>query len=133
MVKSDPEIPATSKEYNTAAAEVNNSSKILAKYEEKIRQLELQVAEAELQREEETKKVERVKSELDRLKFDDEQTRQERIKHLTNSLTISVPQVMSDLQKFFAEKDQYPEDIRAHLLEQSTYLTNYIADQLDAS
>ena len=43
---------------------------------------------------------------------------------------MAVPQVLADLQKFFAERELYDEDIRSHLLEQSTYLANYIGDQL---
>ena len=109
-----------------------NATKAINRYEQRIAELQQQIEDERQAKEAETEKVNRVRSELEKLKFDDDQTRQERIKRLTNSLTISVPQVMADLQKFFTEKDAYPEDVREHLLEQSIYLTNYIADQLDS-
>jgi hypothetical protein len=43
---------------------------------------------------------------------------------------MGVPQVMADLQKFFPVKDHFPQEVKDHLLQQATYLANYIGDQL---
>ena len=130
MLKADPEIKSSDPEYKSASTAFRQASKIIAKYEDQIKELEQRVLAEEMRNAEYEEREKRVKTELEKLKFDDEATRTERIKRLTNSLTISVPQVMADLQKFFAEKENYPEDVRAHLLEQSTYLANYIGDNL---
>ena len=130
LLKADPQAKSTDPEYRSASTAFRQASKIIAKYEDQIKELEQRVLAEEMRNAEYEEREKRVKSELEKLKFDDEATRTERIKRLTNSLTISVPQVMADLQKFFAEKEDYPEDVRSHLLEQSTYLANYIGDNL---
>jgi predicted RNase H-like nuclease (RuvC/YqgF family) len=132
MVKSDQNIDTTSKEYKTASKAPQYFSKTINAYENKIADLTAQVEAEQARISEYERREEKTKSELEKLRFDDDSTREERIKRLTNSLTISVPQVMADLQKFFTEKDHYPTEVREHLLEQSVYLTNYIADQLDS-
>lgn len=132
MVKTDQNIDKASKEYKTAMKAPQYFSKTINAYENKIADLTAQVEAEQARVSEYERREEKTKSELEKLRFDDDSTREERIKRLTNSLTISVPQVMADLQKFFTEKDHYPTEVREHLLEQSVYLTNYIADQLDS-
>ena len=118
-------------EYNRAQKERGYITSRINEYEKRLLELTDQIEEERAKNAEYERREEKTKSELEKLRFDDDSTRDERIKRLTNSLTISVPQVMADLQKFFTEKDHYPTDVREHLLEQSVYLTNYIADQLD--
>ena len=130
LVKANPDLDSKSPEYVSAKVKTQNAVKHINQYEQRIAELQQQIEDERQAKEAEAEKVNRVRSELEKLKFDDDQTRQERIKRLTNSLTISVPQVMADLQKFFTEADSYPEDVRAHLLEQTTYLANYIGDNL---
>ena len=131
MARINPEIRCDSPEYKKADKARRYSSKIISRYEQQIQELQQQIEQERLEKLEETKKKERILADLEKLKSDDAAKRAERIAHLTNTLTVSIPEVLADLQKFFAEADEYPEDVRAHLIEQSTYLTNYIADQLD--
>lgn len=143
-VKADPGIPKTladgelNPEYTKAQQVAVTQGRSVANYEQQIADLQAQVEEEKLRTAEQVEartKAEaiqaRVETELQKLKFDDASQRAERVKRLSNSLTISVPQVFADLAKFFTEKDHYEPEVRDHLIEQSTYLTNFIADQLD--
>ena len=94
--------------------------------------LKAEIEAERLKTTEEAERSARLEKELQKLKYDDASQKAERVKRLSSTLTVAVPQVLADLQKFFAEKDLYDEDIRSHLLEQSTYLANYVADQLDS-
>ena len=134
-VKNDPDIPATingeySPEYQSAKAAAHSANTSVKRFEEQIATLQKQVEEEKLKTAQAAEREAKAKKELQQLKFDDAKTREERVKRLTSSLTIGVPQALADLQKFFAEKDHYPEDVRKHVLEQATHLANYIGDQL---
>ena len=131
LVKKNPDISPKSAEYRTANSSKAAISKVISGYEKKIAELTAQIQEEHSKNNEYEKREEKVRAELEKLRFDDASTREERVKRLTNSLTISVPQVLADLAKFFTEQDHYSPEVREHLIEQSTYLTNFIADQLD--
>ena len=129
-VKADPEISTTDPEYKAAKNGNTSAIESVKNYEEQIATLETQVEEEKLKAAQSEEREAKAKAELQKLKFDDARTREERIKRLTSSLTVGVPQAHADLQKFFAEKDHYPEEVRKHVLEQATHLANYIGDQL---
>lgn len=135
IVKADPEIPSQvdgviTPEYNVAKSDLNNQKIYIAKFEQQIADLKAEIEAEKLKTAEETEEKSRVETELQRLKFDDASQRAERIKRVGSSLTMSVPQTLGDIQKFFAEKDDYPEDVRNHLVEQATLLANYIGDHI---
>lgn len=135
-VKADPEIPSTledgakNPEYRSAQRNFENTSTSIANFEQQIADLQAEIEAEKLKTAEEAEEKARVETELQRLKYDDASARAERIKRVGSSLTMSVPQTLADIQKFFAEKDEYPEDVRKHLVEQATILANYIGDQL---
>lgn len=129
-VKSDPEISSTSNEYKQAQRQPYNLDRDIKKHEQQIAELEELVEAEKLKTAQSEEREAKTKAELQKLKFDDAKSRNERIKRLTSSLTVGVPQALADLQKFFAEKDYYPEEVREHVLEQATHLANYIGDQL---
>lgn len=93
--------------------------------EEKVKTTE--EAEAKKQAEAESARLEK---ELQKLKFDDAKVRAERVKKLSSTLTVSVPQVTADVLKFFAEIKEYPEDVQKHVYENCRTLADQIADRL---
>ena len=129
-VKADPELKPGTSEYKAAESDKANAVRAVDNFQQQIATLKTQVEEEKLKAAEAEKREAATKAELQKLKFDDAKSRAERVKRLTSSLTVGVPQALADLQKFFAEKDHYPEDVRKHVLEQATQLANYIGDQL---
>ena len=129
-VKADPEISSSDMEYKTARYANVGAIESVKNYEQQVAELQEQIEEEKLKTAEAAEREAKAAAELQKLKFDDAKARAERIKRLTTSLTVGVPQALADLQKFFAEKEHYPDDVRKHVLEQATYLANYIGDNL---
>ena len=69
-------------------------------------------------------------TELSRFKFDDELKRQERIKALTSALTVGLPQATADLNKFIADAEFYPAEVRQHMNDQIKVLADMCGDYL---
>jgi regulator of replication initiation timing len=107
-----------------------SATRAVANYEQQIAELQAQIEQERLATAQEHEERARLEVELQKLKFDDATARAERIKRISNNLTLSIPQTLADIQKFFAEKEEYPEKIREHLVQQATYLANYIGDVL---
>jgi hypothetical protein len=82
--------------------------KKLKQYEESLEQLKSQIAEEKIKAEQKAKDTERLEAELELLKYDDEAAREQRVKRVASSLIVSLPAVLSDLQKYVAEKEFYP-------------------------
>ena len=93
--------------------------------EEKVKTAE--ETEAKKQAEAESARLE---TELQKLKFDDAKVRAERVKKLSTTLTVSIPQVTADVSKFFAEINCYDEEHRKHIYENAKALADKIADYL---
>lgn len=129
-VKADPNIRCGDHEYVYAKNKSVDTEKAVSKFEQQIADLQAQVEEEKSKAADAEAREAKMNAELQKLKFDDAKSRAERIKRLTSSLTVGVPQAMADLQKFFAEQDHYPEEVRTHILEQATQLANLIGDKL---
>ena len=129
-VRADPNIPCKSAEYSTATSAKRQSTLTVARLEQELADLKASIEEERARADEQAQLSDKLTRELDKLKFDDESQRQERIRRLSASLTVSVPQVLADLGKFFTEQDHYPEEVKKHLIEQATYLANYVGDNL---
>ena len=113
------------------------NQKSIANFEQQIADLKAQIEEEKLKtaEEAESKKIaeaERasMEKELQKLKFDDAKVRAERVKKLSTTLTVSIPQALADVSKFFAEIDHYPEEVRQHIYNSAKTLANEIADKL---
>lgn len=130
LAKADPEIETGSREYKSAARDVYDAKTSIANFEQQIADLKAEIEKEKLNTAEEAEEKARVEKELQKLKFDDAAARAERVKRVSSTLTLSVPQTLADVQKFFAERNEYPEEVQKHLLQQCTLLANYIGDQL---
>ena len=78
-----------------------------AKLLDTIEELKSQIAEEKVKREQQQAEQERLADELELLKYDDTAAREQRVKRVSNTLIVGVPQLLSDLQKYVAEKDHY--------------------------
>ena len=96
------------------------------KLEETIEQLKSQIAEDKIKSEMEAKEKERITAELELLKYDDDAAREQRIKRVSNTLIVSIPAVLSDLQKYIAEKDHYDGKTTKSLDDSIETLVNYL-------
>jgi len=90
-------------------------AKAVNRLQDTIEQLKSQIAEDKIKAEMEAKDKERINAELELLKYDDEAAREQRIKRVSNSLIVSVPAVLADLQKYIAEKDHYDSKVTKSL------------------
>ena len=106
--------------------EKGEADKYEAKLLETIEQLKSQIAEDKIKQEVEAKEKERVEAELELLKYDDEAAREQRIKRVTNTLIVSIPAVLSDLQKYIAEKEYYSSKATKSLDDSLETLVNYL-------
>jgi hypothetical protein len=114
-VKADPEITYKDPEYTKAFVEAS-------KAEARVKELEAQVEEFRLLAKQEKAKAEteatarqKLEGELDQLKFDPETVRGQRIKRIQSTLTVQLPQVLSDIQKYRAERQHYDEEYQIAL------------------
>jgi molecular chaperone GrpE (heat shock protein) len=97
-----------------------------ARLQETIEQLKSQIAEDKIKAEMEAKDKERINAELELLKYDDEAAREQRIKRVSNSLIVSIPAVMADVQKYIAEKEHYDSKTIKSLDDSLDTLINYL-------
>ena len=96
------------------------------KLEETIEQLKSQIAEDKIKAEQSAKETERLNAELELLKYDDEAAREQRVKRVGNTLIVQLPAVLSDLQKYVAEKDHYDKKVVDSLDKSIETLINYL-------
>ena len=96
------------------------------KLNETIETLKSQIAEDKIKKEMQEKESERLTAELDLLKFDDDAAREQRTKRVASSLIVSIPAVLADVQKYIAEKDEYPSKTSKSIDETLETLVNYL-------
>jgi hypothetical protein len=96
------------------------------KLEETIEQLKSQIAEDKIKREQQEKEAERLNAEIELLKYDDEAAREQRVKRVANTLIVQVPAVLSDLQKYIAEKEFYSSKQRDSIDNSIETLVNFL-------
>jgi hypothetical protein len=143
-VKADPDISSTDPEYNQAAKNLHSAAKSEAKYTQRIAQLEDELTVIKAERIQEARALEEAKQKeakaideakaaeaaLAALESDDDATRRRRIAALSQSLTASVPDVLSDLQKYFAERDYYEISTRESIEDAARALSVFLSMRL---
>jgi hypothetical protein len=96
------------------------------KMKDTITQLKSQIAEEKIKVDQQAKENERVTAELELLQYDDSAAREQRIKRVSNQLIVSIPSVLSDLQKYVAEKEHYPSKTTKSLDASLETLVNFL-------
>ena len=128
---------ATGAEKAEAVANFHNAKASIANFEQQVADLKAQIEEEKLRTAEEAEAKANAEAatalaekELQKLKFDDAKVRSERVKKLSTTLTVSLPQALADVSKFFAEIDSYDEGTSQHIYNSAKSLANEIADKL---
>lgn len=116
QVKADPNLNYQSDEYKDASVQNRVQADSVENWEAKV---------ADLQ-----KQVEATEAELMKFKHDTDYARQERIKVLTDALTVGVPQATADLNKYIRDAEYYPADVRRHMDDQIKVLADMCGDYL---
>ena len=135
-VKANPNISATvggigNTEYAAASKFAKNADKSVANYEKQIEELTKQIEEQAKKAEADAKATKALSKEIEALKKDDTAVRKRRINQLSQSLVSQLPDIQSDLLKFFAEKEFY-EKTYCHSIESTAIqLYEFLAKQLD--
>ena len=143
-IKANPDIKAGSPEYQKAAVELNRQEKLEAKHTQRITQLEEELTLIKAERIKEAKALEEAQkkeaaakaaeaeayAELEALQTDDDATRRRRIAGLSQSLTASIPDVLSDLQKYFAEREYYEISTRESIEDAARALSVFLSMKL---
>jgi hypothetical protein len=95
-----------------------------------IEELKHTVEETKAKRIQEQNQREQLEAELEQLRTDDDATRMRRVNALSQSLTATIPDVTSDLQKFFAELEFYTPTYQEAILDSCKNLCAYLTEQL---
>ena len=114
-VKADPAISYTDSEYNTVMVKASKAEARIQELELQVEEFRLMARQSKAQAEAEAKARATAEAELDSLKFDDAVVREQRVKRIQATLTVQIPQVMGDIQKYLAEKKYYGEEYQSAL------------------
>ena len=153
-VKADPEVEPGSREYGQANTSVTNANTSVKNLEARIVQLE-----SELEREQEQKKdltdsneqkdadltqaqakltktqdqLGRLMEETEKLRFDEDTARSQRIGRVSNQLILTLPQTLADLQKFVADQEHFEEKVRTAITDQIKQLSAYLNEHFSST
>ena len=144
QVKADPSVSSRDPEYGNAQNAVQAAAKAEAKATQRITQLEEELTLIKAERIKEAKVLEEAQkkeaaakaaeaeayAELEAMQSDDDATRRRRIAGLSQSLTASVPDVLSDLQKYFAEREHYEISTRESIEDAARALSVFLSMKL---
>ena len=109
-VKADPEIKSGTDEYQEALHAAKRAKDRCEELEDRIKELQTQLGQEQSKAASEADARKRTEEELEALKFDDQTVRDQRVKRIQSTLTVHIPQVQSDIQRFKAEYKHYPEE-----------------------
>ena len=136
-VKADPQIKPRTTEYETANKATIAATHTVNRLEQEVADLQAALENHEKEKEiaqqvaeENAKRSADLEAELNRLKYDSETIKEQRRQKVANSLLATVPAVMSDVQRFYADIQDHDKDTVMFLEEQMKLLTTYIHEHL---
>lgn len=130
LAKSDPDCKPDSEEYNHMINCLEDSNRSIDKYQKEVDQLKADLVGEKAKAESAMKAQEKLNKEIESLKFDDTQAREQRINRISHTLTINIPQIMSDLMKFVAEETQYQDTYKEAIRQQMVQLHTYLGEHV---
>ena len=108
--KANPEIKSGTEEYTNALSAAKRAEARVEELQTRINDLQTQLGQEKSKAASEAEARRRTEEELEKLKFDDATVRANRITRIQSTLTVHIPQVQSDIQRFKAEYQHYPEE-----------------------
>lgn len=130
-IKADPQFTAKTPEYKSAAQAVSSSDKSLAKLEAQVAMLRLEVQDKTAAAEKADDARIAAERELQALQSDDTATRKRRVATLSQSLTATIPDLLADLQKYFAEREYYEMSVRESVEDNCRALAVFLDQKLN--
>lgn len=114
--------------YKLGNRTAHDSSNRVAELEKRLEELQKKLEDEERKSATEAAARRSKEEELEKMMFDDVSVREQRIKRIQSTLTVHIPQVQSDLQRFKAEYKHYPEDHRAAIDNLIIELKSFLQD-----
>lgn len=128
LAKNDPDCKPHSEEYvhMRSALQVANTS--VDTYKQQVEQLKADLVGEKAKAESAKKAQEQLNKEIESLKFDDTAAKEQRIKRISATLTINIPQILSDVMKFVAEENEYQDSYKTAIREQMVQLHTFLGE-----
>jgi len=129
-LKQDPYVSSSSPEYQNTATNLTHANNSIDRLNEQIAQLKTDLVGEKAKAESARKATEQLNKEIESLKWDDETAREQRIKRIQSTLTINIPQILSDLMKFTAEEKFYQDEYKTAIREQMVSLKTFLEEHV---
>ena len=130
LAKADPDCKPHSEEYDHMKAAVQVANNSVETYRKQVEQLKADLVGEKAKAESARKAQEQLNKEIESLKFDDTQAREQRISRISHTLTIQIPNIISDVMKFVAEEKEYAEVYQKAIREQMVQLHTYLGEHV---
>ena len=130
LVKADPDIKSSDEEYKHMRASLNVANNSVDTYRQQIEQLKSDLVGEKAKAESAKKAQEQLNKEIESLKFDDTAAKEQRIKRISATLTINIPQILSDVMKFVAEEHEYQDTYKTAIREQMVQLHTFLGEHV---
>ena len=130
LAKADPDCEPNSEEYNHMKSSLHVANTSVETYKQQVDQLKADLVGEKAKAESAKKAQEQLNKEIESLKFDGSAAKEQRINRISSTLTINIPQIMSDVMKFVAEENDYAESYRTAIREQMVQLHTYLGEHV---
>ena len=130
LAKSDPDCKPNSEEYIHMRTSLNVANNSVDTYKKQVEQLKADLVGEKAKAESAKKAQEQLNAEIESLKFDDTAAKEQRIKRISATLTINMPQILSDLMKFMAEENEYQDSYKTAIREQMVQLHTFLGEHI---
>ena len=117
-----------SPEYQQLYSQAQNAVKSIETLNEKIATLKSDLVGEKAKAESAQKAQESLNKELENLKWDDETTREQRVKRIQSTLTVGIPNVLADLMRFVTEENHYSDAYKKSIREQMVTLKTFLEE-----
>ena len=115
-------------EYDSLYQQAKSAKEAIESLNEKIATLKSDLVGEKAKAESAQKASESLNKELEALKWDDETTREQRIKRIQSTLTVGIPNVLADLMRFVTEETHYSDAYRKSIREQMVTLKTFLEE-----
>lgn len=115
---------SSSEGYQELHTEKASANRSIEKLENKLNQLQKQLDQEAVEKE-------RISKEVEMLKFDEVAARQQRVNRVGNQLILTVPALMSDLQKYVSENEYYSNEVQTAVNGPITNLLSFLQQHFE--